>query len=108
MKGLIEGKAGSRTVTFDGQWLDPRPSQKVWNHSSDGFAWGYGGSGPAQLALAIILKLTSREWAVQLYQRFKASFIAALPIDQDFSMSIDSVREWIADEVDAAEKRAQQ
>jgi hypothetical protein len=108
MKGMITGTAGSRSVEFDGEYLDPRPSQKVWNHSPDGFAWGYGGSGPAQLALAIMLKVTTREQAIQLYQRFKASFIAALPIDQDFSMSIENVQEWVADEIAAAEKRAQQ
>jgi len=37
----------------------------LWNHSPDGFEWGYGGSGPAQLALAI-------------YQDFKLALIAAL------------------------------
>ncbi len=35
--------------------LDPEPSRKIRNHSPDGFEWGYGGSGPAQLALAILL-----------------------------------------------------
>src|SRR5262245_55620958 len=35
--------------------LSARRSQAVFNHSPDGFAWGYGGSGPAQLALAILL-----------------------------------------------------
>lgn len=29
------------------------PRNDVMNHSPDGFEWGYGGSGPAQLALAL-------------------------------------------------------
>ena len=37
-------------VTVDGRALDPRFD--LWNHSPTGFEWGYGGSGPAQLALA--------------------------------------------------------
>ena len=39
-------------VTVDGRRLNPRLD--LWNHSPTGFEWGYGGSGPAQLALAIL------------------------------------------------------
>ncbi len=35
--------------------LSPEPSQEIINHSPDGFNWGYGGSGPAQLALGFYL-----------------------------------------------------
>ncbi|MCK4554525.1 hypothetical protein KAU19_06245, partial [Candidatus Parcubacteria bacterium] len=45
-----------RTVWLDGYQLSPKKSQLVINHSPDGFAWGYGGSGPAQLALAILIE----------------------------------------------------
>jgi Family of unknown function (DUF6166) len=40
----------SVSVTVDGRRLNPRLD--LWNHSPTGFEWGYGGSGPAQLALA--------------------------------------------------------
>lgn len=40
--------------------LHAGPSQKLWNHSPTGFEWGYGGSGPAQLALAILLDALGR------------------------------------------------
>ena len=39
-------------VTVNGRPLDPRFD--LWNHSPTGFEWGYGGSGPAQLALALL------------------------------------------------------
>ena len=39
-------------VTVNGKPLDPRLD--LWNHSPTGFQWGYGGSGPAQLALALL------------------------------------------------------
>lgn len=39
-------------VTVDNRSLNPRLD--LFNHSPTGFEWGYGGSGPAQLALAIL------------------------------------------------------
>ena len=39
-------------VTVDGKPLGPRLD--LFNHSPTGFEWGYFGSGPAQLALAIV------------------------------------------------------
>jgi len=58
--------------------LDPRFD--LWNHSPTGFEWGYEGSGPAQLALAILadLLVDDRE-AVRLHQKFKQDVIAKLP-----------------------------
>ena len=35
--------------------LNVEESLKLRNHSPDGFSWGYNGSGPSQLALAILL-----------------------------------------------------
>jgi hypothetical protein len=66
----------NRTTTI----LDERPSQKIWNHSPDGFQWGYSGSGPAQLALAILLDLgVNKEIAIEIHQDFKWKVIATLP-----------------------------
>lgn len=56
--------------------LDPSPSQKIWNHSPDGFNWGYGGSGPAQLALALLLDATGDPGtALTQHQNFKRCFV---------------------------------
>lgn len=79
----LVGKASTREVWLDGNWLDPAPSQEYRNHSPDGFAWGYSGSGPAQLALAIKLKLTGEAFG---YQDFKFKFISTLPVDEDFEI----------------------
>ena len=44
----------------------------LFNHSPTGFEWGYGGSGPAQLALAILAeRLSDDAMAVRLHQAFK-------------------------------------
>ncbi len=85
---------GAGLVTVDGVPLDAAPSQALWNHSPCGFAWGYGGSGPAQLALAILLAAgLDDQHAVRLHQRFKWAYISPLP--QHLSFAIDvNVRAW--------------
>src|SRR5262245_52035317 len=55
----------------------------LFNHSPTGFEWGYGGSGPAQLALAILADhLGDDERAVRLHQGFKWAVIAKLDRDE--------------------------
>ena len=60
-------------------WLDPKRSQAIRNHSPDGFNFGYAGSGPAQLALAILLDYTDNEkLATRWYQTFKFEFLCGM------------------------------
>lgn len=57
--------------------LPLKPSLKLANHSPTGFSWGYWGSGPAQLALALLLDATSvPETALAYYQEFKQAIVA--------------------------------
>src|ERR1035441_1396600 len=75
-RGRREGYAV--IVTVDGRRLNPRFD--LWNHSPTGFEWGYAGSGPAQLALAILADHCGNdEQALNFYQRFKWAVIAELP-----------------------------
>jgi len=66
----------TKQVLLDGKVLSPVRSQRCHNHSPDGFNWAYGGSGPAQLALAIMLECTG---IPEGYQDFKNTFVAKLP-----------------------------
>lgn len=60
------------SVTVDGVELSPEPSLELRNHSPDGFSWGYYGSGPSQLALALLLDFYNEPViAVTYYQQFK-------------------------------------
>lgn len=60
------------------------------NHSPTGLEWGYGGSGPAQCALAILADaLNDDAWAKRLYMEFK-SVIATLP-KGGWTMSLETV-----------------
>lgn len=75
-EGHREGYAA--IVTVNGRRLNHR--RDLWNHSPTGFEWGYGGSGPAQLALAILADhLADDEQAFNFHHRFKWAVIAELP-----------------------------
>ena len=82
LKGLIN----DRSVLLNGKPLSPIASQAVYNHSPDGFNWGYGGSGPAQLALAVLLELYGKEKALGNYQSFKWKIIANISQGKNFDI----------------------
>jgi hypothetical protein len=77
-----------------GYLLSPRHDLR--NHSPDGFNWGYGGSGPAQLALALLADaLGDDEKAQRLYQDFKFKVIGRLTGDR-FELSQEDIRQTVA------------
>ena len=83
------------TVMGDGpkRHLDPRLD--LWNHSPDGFEWGYHGSGPAQASLAILADaLGDPERAVKLHQDFKRRMISSI-VTPMWSMTLDHVMEAV-------------
>lgn len=101
MGGKILGDFQSRTVWIVGptglpvRQLLPDRSIKLRNHSPDGFNWGYLGSGPSQLALALLLYyLNDEKIALQWYQSFKNEIVASLP-QADFTMEESVILDWI-------------
>lgn len=95
MPGVIYGECTDHKVYINGYLLSPKKSQKVRNHSPDGFNWGYGGSGPAQLALAILLEFVDVPIALAFYQDFKWKYIASLTFQACFEIPIHEVKEFI-------------
>src|SRR5437588_9330722 len=94
-RGRHEGQVAE--VTVDDQPLNPRLD--LWNHSPTGFEWGYGGCGPAQLALAHLSDhLGNDHEAVTLHQDFKRIVVASLPYrdsrltSQQIQWSVDSLK----------------
>lgn len=74
--------------------LNPRLDLR--NHSPTGFAWGYNGSGPAQLALAILCHaLNSDQRAEELYQEFKDEFVVRLERDRAWQIRTPQIFDWI-------------
>ena len=78
-------------VTVNGRRLNPRLD--LWNHSPTGFEWGYGGSGPAQLALALLADhFADKEQALRLYQSFKFAVVVKLP-KRDWTLTSDQIKQ---------------
>ena len=67
----------------------------IVNHSPDGFAWGYEGSGPAQLAFAILMYvLGDKDKVSRLYQAFKRDVIARFT-ENTWELTDVEVLEWV-------------
>ena len=94
--GRREGSAA--IVTVNGRPLSLRLD--LYNHSPTGFEWGYCGSGPAQLALAILADyLGNDQEALEFYQRFKWAVVAGLPgrwtlTGRDIDAVLHTLREY--------------
>lgn len=71
-------------------------------HSPTGLEWGYGGSGPADLALNILLKYgVAQEWAERWHQDFKWKFVAGVPREGGVIVGAD-IRAWIQEQAKVA------
>lgn len=99
IRGFVRptGRAGeSRTIEIAGDPINPAESQCIINHSPTGFNWGYGGSGAAQTALAIIYHLTQdKDLSIALHQEFKRHYITNLNQVEDFELNVQEVEAWI-------------
>lgn len=75
------------------------PLPHIKKHSPDGFEWGYAGSGPAELALAILAYVTGEGEKMaerpDLYQRFKFDVIAVWPKDVDLFIPFTLIFAWL-------------
>lgn len=100
--GIILRREGDQTYT--------NIPHLVTHHSPTGYEWGYGGSGPADLALNICEIILNRldyqgervkcfegdcwDKAFELHQEFKRQFIAAADRD-NATIPYDAVAEWV-------------
>ena len=79
----VRAESGCAVTVEDGgvsRALDPRFD--LSNHSPAGFEWGYGGSGPAQLALALAADVLRDDGAaLGVYQRLKFRVVGRLAGD---------------------------
>jgi hypothetical protein len=74
----------------------PLPLQfELRNHSPTGFAWGYCGSAPAQLALALLMDATGEPTlALRHYQEFKFRFVAGWR--EEWRITETEIRSFVA------------
>jgi hypothetical protein len=82
-------------VLVDGHPLDPRLD--VMSHSPTGFEWGYLGSGPSQLALAILLDHfggKGKQRATELYGTFLHRVVSNFA-RRGFAIDSKQIELWI-------------
>ena len=91
-KGNRKATRTTARVTVDGKPLSP--CCHLLNHSPSGFEWGYGGSGPAQLALAILAHELGARKALKLYQDFKWDIIAQLST-HEWEITSEEIQKWL-------------
>jgi len=83
-------------IDGNGERKPLNPRRALRNHSPTGFEWGYGGSGPAQLALAILAEhLGDDHAALNLYQAFKWACIAQIR-GSNWSLSSEDIDNCLA------------
>jgi hypothetical protein len=93
----IYGNSENQKVYIDFRILDLSASQVIRNHSPDGFSWGYSGSGPSQLALAILLHLTNDTlFSSTWYQEYKKEFVSSWDSQKDFDINLEDTYKWIS------------
>jgi hypothetical protein len=80
-------------ATANGKPLDLRLDIRA--HSPTGVEWGYAGSGPAQLALAILADAMGDEVAREHYQQFKHQIVAGFEWE-GWIVTQAEIRCWIA------------
>lgn len=96
---IIGRRCGSNVVVTAGfSYLNP--CLHIANHSPTGFEWGYAGSGPTQLALAVLAHCVPgvvTGGSLAFYQDFKNAVIATLPADEAWLIYPADVKSWFAD-----------
>ncbi|HEX9236795.1 MAG TPA: DUF6166 domain-containing protein, partial [Actinomycetota bacterium] len=86
-------------VTDDQGHIRPlAPRNDLHNHSPDGFMWGYRGSGPAQLALALAADVLGDDRAaVQVHQALEWAMVAKWSQGAGWIVTEDDIRRVLAE-----------
>jgi len=95
---VYQGKRQDDTVevTVDGRPLDPRTDLR--DFGAEGFEWGYEGSGPSQLAFAILADHMGAKGALEHYRRFVRDVIAEIEGDE-WRLNTDNVADRLREEI---------
>lgn len=93
--GTVVLGRSSKVTVFDDDGA--HPLELHVRHSPDGHTWGYGGSGPAQLALDLLWDVTGAEPERVVYQRFMRAVIARFDKDKDWQMPAAKIADWLTE-----------
>jgi hypothetical protein len=88
-------------VTSDNGTTRPlSPRFDIANHSPTGLNWGYCGSGPQQLAIALLADAINDETAERLAGRFKFDVVGGLP--DNWNLTHEEIVAWVERQTVAA------
>jgi hypothetical protein len=80
--------------------FQPLPEYREHVSHSHGFEWGYEGSGPAQLAFALLYNVTDdKEVSLKYYQRFKVAYVSRQPMDGGWKTTDTEIADWLEKEI---------
>ena len=88
----IRGEDENTITVSDGKGT--KPLRHIVYHSPTGMEWGYGGSGPSDLARSILADFAGIKVADMFYQDFKWDFIAKQP-EKGFQISGQEILNWL-------------
>lgn len=71
--------------------------RKIQNLPLDGFSWGYIGSGPSQLSLALLVDAGLEESkAMALHNLFLWRVVSSWDINGEWKITTDEICQWVA------------
>jgi len=96
--------AGTVDLFINDIKIDAYKSLSFYNHSPDGFSMGYNGSGPTQMALAILLEFaTTKNIVSQFTADFRQEFLSDKKYQkEDLDIHLD-VKAWILTKINSRE-----
>lgn len=96
---ILRGDPAAQAIVVlpDGAATPLPPRFDLVRHSPDGFNYGYGGSGPSQLALALLAHATGDDdLALRCYHAFKQELVGRVPgVIERWEITGRAIREWV-------------
>ena len=96
---------GDVVCSRDGEGPHTNVPHRIVRHSPSGLLWGYGGSGPADLALNILSVYIGQRLAEGLYQDFKFEVVAKLP-HEGGTIKREDILKWVEQKKPNNDERA--
>lgn len=97
IKGLMKENQTEARVYVQEEGVEERPlepTDEAKAQSPDGFAWGYGGSGPTALAHSILADHLGKLPPSNLTVSFRDTFLAPIDQDGEFLISEEQIRSF--------------
>lgn len=98
----VRGEFGAHVVVDYGAGFEPfrllELPEGEPRHSPTGYEWGYGGSGPSELARALLVSTLAEEplvWDPTCYEVFKCDVVGQLPAEE-WTLQADDICDWFA------------